>query len=438
MQGTQTESKYRGIGRYSNSLISSILRNRDSTEIVLVYNGMLKEDDDALDNLGFKDSPGVSTITWYPPKYSLGDDWLYSAASKVFSAFIDSLGADYFLVTSLFEGHPSVMASPAKTKTATIVYDLIPLENSAYLDPNPLYKDSYLKRLEVMKESDVVFSISEHSRLRALHHLNLPENVVVNISASADAFFKTINISAINRDELMMRLKIACPFLLYTGGADSRKNLPTLIEAFGILRKDEENSNLHLVIAGKIDATTERCLRKCAEKQNLPIDSVIFMGYVSNDDLVMLYNICQLFVFPSVDEGFGLPVLEAMSCGAVTICSNSTSLPEVMGPFKEAMFDPKSAREIAIKAHVALWDEDFRKRFAIHRTHQITKFSWDRTGITLLQALDRPKTNAKEFSSRENQTSALITSIAGIDFENMPSDSSIWAVSESIARNFHV
>ena len=99
-------------------------------------------------------------------------------------------------------------------------------------------------------------------------------------------------------------------------------------------------------------------------------------GYVPDQDLIALYNLATLFVFPSKHEGFGLPALEAMACGAPVIGSNTTSVPEVIG-WEEALFDPYSAKSIAQKMGFALQDETWRTQLREHGLQQARKFSWD-------------------------------------------------------------
>ena len=103
----------------------------------------------------------------------------------------------------------------------------------------------------------------------------------------------------------------------------------------------------------------------------------VFSGFVSNEVLVALYNLCSLFVLPSFHEGFGLPVLEAMACGAPAMHSNVTSLPEVVG-YDDALFDPYEPAEIAAKWNRLACDE-FREKLRDHGLERSKQFTWERT-----------------------------------------------------------
>jgi glycosyltransferase involved in cell wall biosynthesis len=107
---------------------------------------------------------------------------------------------------------------------------------------------------------------------------------------------------------------------------------------------------------------------------------------VSDDELVMLYNMAALFVFPSLHEGFGLPVLEAMSCGAPVLGANATSVPEVIG-CADALFDPAVPARIAAKIQQVMADDALRARLREHGLAQARTFSWDRSAVTAIAAL---------------------------------------------------
>jgi glycosyltransferase involved in cell wall biosynthesis len=128
-------------------------------------------------------------------------------------------------------------------------------------------------------------------------------------------------------------------------------------------------------------------IQTTARSHKISPTDIQFTGYVSDADLVCAYNLCRLFVFPSWHEGFGLPPLEAMACGAVVIASNTSSLPEVMG-LDEAMFDPLSVESISAKILQALTDEQMRQKLVQHGLAQAKKFSWDLTARAALQAFE--------------------------------------------------
>ena len=112
------------------------------------------------------------------------------------------------------------------------------------------------------------------------------------------------------------------------------------------------------------------------EAQGLAKDELVMTGFVPDDDLLALYNICAAFCFPSWHEGFGLPALEAMQCGAATIGANTSSIPEVIGA-GDALFDPYDEKDMAERLHQVLTNADYRKSLVEHGLQQARKFTWE-------------------------------------------------------------
>ena len=158
------------------------------------------------------------------------------------------------------------------------------------------------------------------------------------MSTAADARFQPIQLDDATKEKIRRRYALSRPFVMYTGGIDHRKNIEGLIDAYALL-PDEIRRAHQLAIVCAAQAEAISAIKKHARKQGLREDELVLTGFVSDEDLVVLYNICSGFCFPSMHEGFGLPALEAMQCGAATIGSNTSSIPEVIGR-ADALFDP--------------------------------------------------------------------------------------------------
>nr|HID12930.1 glycosyltransferase family 1 protein [Anaerolineae bacterium] len=159
------------------------------------------------------------------------------------------------------------------------------------------------------------------------------------------------------------------------------KNLMRLIEAWSSVIKSLGFGHWSLAIAGHWDPRYPQARQKVAE---LGLDSVIFLGEVAEADLPALYSAADLFVFPSLYEGFGLPVLEAMACGTPVVCSNTSSLPEIVGD-AALTFDPLDVEEMAAKIKEALYDETLREEMREKGLRQAAKFSWEKTARETLK-----------------------------------------------------
>ncbi len=179
---------------------------------------------------------------------------------------------------------------------------------------------------------------------------------------------------------LRQRLHLPDRYLLYLGSNKPHKNLPRLIRAFAAATPQAPGTDL--VIAGAWDPRSPEA-RQLVVELGLE-DAVRFLPNVSNADLPALYAGATAFVFPSLYEGFGLPVLEAMACGTPVACSNTSSLPEVAGE-AAVLFDPMDVNEMATAIVRLLDDEGLRERLRERGRQQAARFTWQRTAeLTLI------------------------------------------------------
>jgi glycosyltransferase involved in cell wall biosynthesis len=335
----------------------------------------------AFDGLVPKDN--ILAFDTYGPvaEYYPANLWRARAAERVRESFLAQLAPDIVHVSSLFEGSgdaavTSIGNLDADFSTAVTLYDLIPLLNKEiYLLNNPPVRDWYYRKLLSLKRAELLLAISESSRQEAISALQSSPDQAVNISSAVDSVFHPRVLSIEEADSLNRRYGLSKPFLMYTGGIDYRKNIDGLIQAFARLEPGIRN-RYQLAIVCKIQDHDRQRLTQLAARCGLEKSEVVFTNFVPEEDLVALYNACALFVFPSLHEGFGLPVLEAMSCGAAVIGANTSSIPEVLGR-DDAMFNPRDIGAIAAKIHQALTDDDFRASLQRHGLEQAKKFSWD-------------------------------------------------------------
>lgn len=197
------------------------------------------------------------------------------------------------------------------------------------------------------------------------------------------------------------RLRISRPFLLSVGDLQPRKNHIGLIRAFADLIRAYPQLKHNLVLAGK-DTWFSPKVREAA-KQSGVADRIQFAGFVSDDDLLHLYNACDLFVFPSFYEGFGLPVLEAMACGRAVTCARTSSIPEVADG-AGIMFDPYSASEMVRAMADLLLDAELRARMERLGLQRAARFSWRATAQATLEVYrevaERNRATVREYVHR--------------------------------------
>lgn len=392
MQGAQTESRFRGIGRYTLSFAQAVVRNRGEHEVLLALSGLFPDTIEpiraAFDGL----LPQENIRIWHAPgpvrELDSEHHTRREVAELMREAFLASLQADVIHVSSLFEGYidnavTSIRRFDKNTLVSVTLYDLIPLLNpDQYLKSNPSYATYYQRKVQHLRQADTFLAISEHARKEGQQCLNVNEHRLANVSTAIESKFRPVLLGDVEKNALLQKLRVTRPFVLYTGGADERKNLPRLIEAWSRLPNTIRQTH-QLLFAGRMPEGNVRVFRNFAKDYNLAEDELVIGGYVSDDELIQLYNQCKLFVFPSWHEGFGLPALEAMACGAAVIGSNVTSLPEVIN-LPDALFDPLEIHSITAKLQEALEDGAFLQRLREHGLGQSKNFSWD---LTVKQAI---------------------------------------------------
>ncbi|MEA5122807.1 glycosyltransferase [Xanthomonas floridensis] len=389
LQGAQTGSRFRGIGRYSLSLALAMVRNAGSHEIHIALNARLGDSIELI-RAAFGDSlPSERFHVWMPPSEGIASD--EGIEGRVREAFFASLKPDIVHVSSLFEGWSDcavtcINSGVQPLRTAVTLFDLIPMiYQKRYLD-NPIMAKWYFRKIAHLRRADLLLGISASAAQEAIDHLGFENNKVVNISSAIDDDFQCLPAGSWDKQALLGKYSIFRPYVMYTGGIDHRKNVEGLIRAYALLPRDVRATH-QLAIVCSITDDARAMLKSLARNSGLRDNELILTGFVPDEDLVKLYNAARLFVFPSWHEGFGLPALEAMQCGAPVIGACTSSLPEVIG-LEDALFDPRDENAIMEKMHQGLIDEPFRQRLLEHAPGQAAKFSWDASAIRAITAME--------------------------------------------------
>ncbi|NTI17590.1 glycosyltransferase [Agrobacterium rhizogenes] len=451
LQGAQTESRLRGIGRYTIALTLAMIRESRDHDIHILLSKAFPETIIELrcileEHLPDEKIHFFDTVT---PTTGLNrqNAWRSAASALLREAFIEGLHPDVVFCPSLFEGFiDDAVLSVRRFSSIPVVvtlHDLIPLiykEN--YLSSGNGYEAFYYNKVEEIKKADGLLTISESSSSEAVSLLGFSRDKVLNASEAADAKFCKKEISDARAKLLLKNFGIDKPFLFYTGGADHRKNLDRLLSAFATL-PSALRDGYQLVMAGRMPDGEIWALKEQAKRLEFGERQLLFTGYVSDDDLIELYNLARAFVFPSLHEGFGLPVLEAMQCGTPVIGANISSVPEVLGN-SEALFDPTSVKDIAYKIEHVLNDDAFRERLIKHGHEQANRFSWQTSAQRALEGIARfasePQTKELSWADirgrLESCESRLIAAILAIDPSiGRPEERDLLRLSQAIADN---
>jgi len=220
----------------------------------------------------------------------------------------------------------------------------------------------------VLRRADHVLTVSEHTRRDMVVRFPFTEKKSTAVLLGRDEAFVPKNDKSV-----LEKYDIRQPYFLYVGTLEPRKNLNVLVEAYNTFRQ-KSGLNYQLVLVGKKGWKIDDLLKKI--QQSPYQKDIILTGYVAREELPVLYTMSEVFVYPSLYEGFGLPVLEAMSCGARVITSQVSSLPEVGGD-AAIYFDPNSAEQLANLMLQLSFDASLLKILSKKSFAQAQRFSWD-------------------------------------------------------------
>lgn len=220
------------------------------------------------------------------------------------------------------------------------------------------------------KHSEKVFTVSEFSKKDIMSNYHLPEEKLTVVYNAVSDSFRHLNAEELNGKELRDRFETGEEdYLLCVGNLQPRKNLQRLIKSYRKFRA-ESDAKIKLVIVGKKAWLYDSILKEALQDKD-----IILTDYVSENDLVRLYNCAKAFIYPSYFEGFGIPPLEALACGVPVAVADNTSLPEVVGE-AGVYFNPFDEDEISEAIGKVINDTDIREKILSKADENVSRFSW--------------------------------------------------------------
>lgn len=358
-------NKQSGVGFYVRYLVEA-LRNIDKKNYYFLITNNRKEEP-----LGDFAEYCQLLPTWFSNEnHVLGDLWEnFFLPLRLLWNKIDIFHGPAFLIPSLYL-HKAAVAT---------VHDLV-----AYSYPHtiPIKYQYYMKmliRVATMRADKVIVD-SYSVKNELIERLKVPEDKIRVVPLGVSPIYRVVN----DRD-LIKSVKgkygIKKDFILQVGNIEPRKNLPRLFKAFSLFN-EKSNNSYQLVNVGKRGWLYKEIF-EMVSRYGLEED-IIFTQYVSEEDLVLLYNSAALLVYPSLYEGFGLPILEAMSCGTPVITSKVSSMPEVAGK-AALLIDPLNIEEIAWAIYKVLTDTELKNRLKELGLERAALFSWEKTAQQTLE-----------------------------------------------------
>jgi glycosyltransferase involved in cell wall biosynthesis len=345
-----------GIGTYLHNLLKELVRLDDDAEyVVLCY----ERDVDWLSTLGPRVRPVLTSADTYSLREQIEVPW------RLWRAGVDLFHAPHY-VLPLFVPCPSVVT----------IHDCIHLMFPQYL-PNRLaihYARFFM--WWATRRARLVMTVSEASKRDILRFCRIPaEKVTVIYNAIDDRFREPPPPDEVER--IRERFQLHGPFVLYVGNVKPHKNLERLIQAVHHLHENGYDA-LKLLVIGS-DISKYQSLRRAIHVFNLH-RFVRFLGFVPDRTLHVLYGLASVFAFPSLYEGFGMPVLEAMACGTPVVCSDRTSLPEVVGD-AAVLVDPEDVGALARAVTRVLGDAALAGGMRERGLARARQFTWERAAV---------------------------------------------------------
>ncbi len=258
---------------------------------------------------------------------------------------------------------------PKNIKRVTVIHDM-----TVFLFPEyHVWSSQYLQRMflpRILKKADQIITNSKNTTEDLMKFFPYVKNKTTSILLGKDLSFKP----QINNDILLSH-KIKQPYILFVGTLEPRKNVSTLIKAFDKF-KDQTGLNHLLILIGKEGWKSDSIFDSI--DQSPYKKEIIWLGYVPKEELPIFYSMAEVFVYPSIYEGFGLPILEAMACGTPVITSQESSIPEVGGS-SVSYINPNSIEQLTSQIIVLCSDSQKRKKYIQMGIKQAANFSWEKT-----------------------------------------------------------
>lgn len=356
--------KNRAVAKYTRGLIKALAKANTEVSFVL-----FTDDQQKAKSLG-GDVLGRSLLRLVSSKLTLRDHFLFRRSWR-------DLSLDIFLhpdnVEFLFCHPNSVVALhdviPYLYPELSLSGDrLIALRQKLYL---------FLQKTSLQRSAKMVLTVSEFSKSEIIRVLGLDPETVFVTHEGIDSNFQPIKDPS-ELERVRVRYRLPEKYLFYLGGFDGRKNVLRLIHAFSRLA---EEFSIHLVLGGGLKNSVveggSEFLALKKEIQNLGVSSlVVFTDFIEESDLPAVYSGAKVFVYPSLCEGFGLPPLEAQSCGVPVVSSNATSLPEICLD-SAILVNPRETQEIYSAISLLLEGEGIREKYSAKGLENVRRFTWE-------------------------------------------------------------
>lgn len=359
-----------GIVNYTSSLVGEILKSKSPEDkITLFYNGLFQKP---------LTEPWVSLAEVFKrrwPNRLLDFSFRFTEKPK-----IDELvKSDVF-----FSPHFTNLPLSKPSKRVITFHDLSFVHHPDFFSARQHFWHWLQNYKKQASQAGFIIAVSDFTRSDLINYFSLPPERVKTVYSGISPVYRKLQSFDPRLDAFVKKKALFKPYILYLGSLERRKNVMSLIKAFNLIKEDKLFKSWQLILAGSIGAGGKELLKE-AGKSYWSKD-IRFLGPVTDEEALFLYNKAGSFVYPSFFEGFGFPPLEAQACGVPVVASNRASLPEILGS-SALLIDPWRIDEIAGAIKILALNSDLRNNLIHQGFRNIKRFSWERAGQETLNTL---------------------------------------------------
>jgi len=349
-----------GLGLYARLLIEGLAKQQHNFNFIL-FDYLSRNFKERKNNLWTPDDPRFSLqLHWFPrPLMQFIEE---KCGMKIQDMWLKQSDID------LYHGTRGILPPLSNNiKKIITVHDIGFIHHPEWYEDNPYYRFN-----KSCDEADIIVSDSTYTSSDLFNSCDVDPKKIRNVPLGVNPLFKTTNDHQ-QLEAITNKYKLPENFVLFVGGLRPVKNLPRILEGFAQFHK-KGFKDWKLVLTGKKVYKIDE-IDAVIQKYDLE-EHIIFTGYIPTDDLVTLYNLASIFIFTTLYEGFGYPVLEAMSCSTPVLASNNSCLPETCGD-AALLVSPEITEDISDGLEQLASDSTLRDKLIENGKNQILKFQWD-------------------------------------------------------------
>lgn len=349
---------YQGVGIYIENILQYLLAIKENTYYLAGYKEYLKK---------YEGLPNVKPIEFEAPIHSIKEQILGFKIKKDYKKIIDVF----------FFPYPTIPAAFYNTNFIVKLHDVTPFKFCYYFNPIKVILGYLITKIVSIKAKAII-SVSESTKKDLIKYFGINEEKIKVIYDGVSDDFKMLDKKTIDEFKKTNCLK---KYILFVGNREKSKNLLRLVKAVEIVRREFE---VELLIIGRKYKSYEKI-----DKKLLSYGDWIKIVYnVPKEELIKYYNACEIYVQPSLNEGFGLPIVEAIKCGCVCTVSDIPIFREILDD-KALYFNPYNVEDIAGKIMTLLKNEALKEELKSKNVKLINKFSWENCAKEILKLFQK-------------------------------------------------